>query len=183
MAEQIYPKRPPSEPWGYFLTFTCYGVRLHGDARGSVDRQHNGVGSRYLEEDSIRRTAEEKLMAAEALSLGPQERETVLAEVVSSRVRQGWTLHAVHVRTTHVHIALTANVEPEIALGKLKSFASRALNERFGKIERRWARHGSTIWLWDPHRLQRAVDYVVREQGRPMELYVNEAAWEEYMGT
>jgi hypothetical protein len=54
------------------------------------------------------------------------------------------------------------------------------LNERFGKREKRWASHGSTIWLWDPHRLQRAVDYVVRGQGTPMALYVNEAAWEEY---
>ena len=122
-------------------------------------------------------------MTAEALSLGLQERAVVLEEVISSCARQGWPLHTVHVRTTHVHVVLTAKVEPEIVLGNLKSFPSRALNERFGKVERRWARHGSTIWLWDPHRLQRAVDYVVREQGRPMDFYVNESAWEEYMGT
>jgi hypothetical protein len=170
-----------SGPYGYFLTFTCYGVRLHGDRRGSVDRQHNGVGARYLQEDALRNAAEQKLMTAEASSLPPVERSVVLDEIVSSCAKQHWGLHAAHVRSTHVHVVLTTKVEPDLVLGKLKSFASRALNKRFGMQGKRWATHGSTIWLWSPRRLQRAVDYVVRGQGRPMELYVNETAWEEYM--
>ncbi|HEX4135855.1 MAG TPA: hypothetical protein VHY84_14670 [Bryobacteraceae bacterium] len=25
----------------YFITFSCYGLHLHGDESGSVDRRHN----------------------------------------------------------------------------------------------------------------------------------------------
>ena len=38
----------------YFITFACYGARLHGEESGSVDRQHNLVGSRLLEPDPQR---------------------------------------------------------------------------------------------------------------------------------
>jgi hypothetical protein len=38
----------------YFITFACYGVRLHGDEAGSVDRHHNLIGSRLPEPDSKR---------------------------------------------------------------------------------------------------------------------------------
>ena len=58
---------------------------------------------------------------------------------------------------------------------------ARALNDRFGRKEKRWVRHGSMVWLWDPHRLDRAVDYVVRGQGEPMALYVNSQRWPEHM--
>ena len=33
------------EPVGFFITWTCYGTRLHGDACGSVDDQHNVYGT------------------------------------------------------------------------------------------------------------------------------------------
>ncbi|MCB1020585.1 MAG: hypothetical protein H6509_06285 [Bryobacterales bacterium] len=168
-------------PYGYFLTFTCYGTRLHGDSRGSVDRKHNLVGARYLEEDPLRSATERGLMTADVASLDEPERAIVLEEIISSCSRQNWLLHAAHVRSTHVHVVLTTATKPEVVLGKVKSFASRALNKRFGKKQRRWATHGSTVWLWDPRRLDRAVDYVVRGQGSPMQLYVNKLAWEEYM--
>ena len=29
----------------YFITFACYGARLHGDESGSVDRRDNLVGN------------------------------------------------------------------------------------------------------------------------------------------
>jgi hypothetical protein len=76
---------------------------------------------------------------------------------------------------------LTASVPPENVLRELKAYTSRALNARFGAREKRWARHGSKIWLWDAHRLEQAIEYVVRGQGEPMVLYVNVARWPEYM--
>jgi hypothetical protein len=58
-AGVILEPQPPglrsAQPWAYFLlTFTCYGDRLHGDKRGSVDRTHNHFGSRYLEARPLR---------------------------------------------------------------------------------------------------------------------------------
>jgi hypothetical protein len=42
----------------YFITFTCYGARLHGDKLGSVDRRQNLVGSPLLEPNPHRVTLE-----------------------------------------------------------------------------------------------------------------------------
>ena len=39
------------KPLGYLVTFTCYGMRLHGSSRGSVDRLHNRPGSSFAEPD------------------------------------------------------------------------------------------------------------------------------------
>jgi len=51
-----------------------------------------------------------------------------------------------------------------------KSYASRRLNQ--SEIDepdrKRWARHGSTRWLWKDQDLVDAIRYVVEEQGEAM---------------
>ncbi len=57
---------------------------------------------------------------------------------------------------------------------EFKSYASRELN-RLGSDEpdrRRWARHGSTRWLWKDEDVRQALQYVIDEQGEPMALFV-----------
>ena len=59
-----------------------------------------------------------------------------------------------------------------------KSYASRNLN-RLGIDEpdrRRWARHGSTRWLWKDRDVREAIRYVVEGQGEPMEVHRVELA-------
>lgn len=34
-----------SEPVAFFLTWSAYGNWLHGDTKGSVDRNHNSYGN------------------------------------------------------------------------------------------------------------------------------------------
>jgi hypothetical protein len=68
-------------------------------------------------------------------------------------------------------------VAPECVVGKLKSYSSRKLNQRFGHRSKQWARHGSTRWLWSPLEVDAAIDYVLRRQGRPMELYERIDRW------
>ena len=53
-----------------------------------------------------------------------------------------------------------------------------APNDEFGK-QRWWARHGSTIWLWNPERVNDAVNYTWN-QDEPMARYLNPNRWEEY---
>jgi hypothetical protein len=36
----------------YLITFTTYGARLHGSARGSVDDEHNVYGTPLLQVDA-----------------------------------------------------------------------------------------------------------------------------------
>ncbi|MGA2713310.1 MAG: transposase [Bryobacteraceae bacterium] len=91
-------------------------------------------------------------------------------------MHRGRKLHAAHVRTNHVHVVVEANVRPELVMNTFKSYASRSLNRR-GSDEpdrKRWARHGSTRWLWKDEDVQEAIRYVVSEQGEPMKVYLAE---------
>ena len=36
---------------------------------------------------------------------------------------------------------------------------------------KRWARHGSTRWLWKPQHVSAAMQYVVAEQGDAMSVF------------
>ncbi|MGH9785558.1 MAG: TolB family protein [Terriglobia bacterium] len=42
---------------------------------------------------------------------------------------------------------------------------------RDGADRRRWARHGSTRYLWKPENVRAAIEYVVHEQGQPMAVW------------
>ena len=48
-----------------------------------------------------------------------------------------------------------------------KAYSSRKLGMR----RKRWARHGSTRYLWKDDDVKAAVKYVVEEQGEPMSAY------------
>ena len=50
-----------------------------------------------------------------------------------------------------------------------------AIQEVCARLEepdrRRWARHGSTRWLWKPQHVSAAIQYVVAEQGDAMSVF------------
>jgi len=78
------------------------------------------------------------------------------------------------VRTNHVHVVVEAEVQPERVMLEFKSYASRALNNLGldGPDRRRWARHGSTRWLFKDRDVCEAIRYVIESQGTPMALFV-----------
>lgn len=89
-------------------------------------------------------------------------------------LHRGWGLLAAHVRTNHGHAIVEAEVRPEKIMNDFKSYASRGLN-RLGRDQpdrKRWARHGSTRWLWKDRDVPDAIRYVVEEQGEPMAVFV-----------
>ena len=55
----------------------------------------------------------------------------------------------------------------------LKAYASRRLNQMSldEPNRKRWARHGSTRWLWKPQHVSAAMQYVVAEQGDAMSVF------------
>jgi hypothetical protein len=96
---------------------------------------------------------ERKSLSQPPYVLDKNRRDTVLAAIRERCEGRGWTLLAPHIRTTHVH-----------------SYVSRRLNfEGFDDPDRkRWARHGSTRWLWKEENLLAAIKYVINEQGQAM---------------
>ena len=157
----------------YLITFACYGRHLHGDAAGSVDRAHNLPRSPLLEARPRRVAAELRKMDQPPYGMDCSRREVVLAALLERCQRQHWTLLAAHVRTNHVHMVVEAEASPERVMNDVKAYASRRLNQT-GLDEparKRWARHGSTRWLWEPEHVSAAIRYVVDEQGERMAVF------------
>ena len=160
-------------PLAYFLTFTCYGTWLHGDERGSVDREHNLAGTPVLEPDASRRSQEQECLTESPYQLDAERRGIILSAICEIVRRKQWTLHAAHVRSNHVHVVLTADGPPERVMNDIKTAASRRLNKVFPAEDgrRRWTRHGSTRYLWTENVVAEKVHYVLDGQGEPLARY------------
>ncbi len=159
----------------YFITFACYGARLHGDESGSVDRNHNLTGARLLEADPKRMSFEKENMNQPPFLLDQGSRRIVLHVLQDVCLHRGWCLLAAHVRTNHVHAVVEAEARPEKIMNDFKLYASRELNRlgHDGPDRKRWARHGSTRWLWKDQDVRDVIRYVTTEQGEVMAVYVS----------
>ena len=157
----------------YLITFTCYGRHLRGSESGSVDLHHNTFGSPGLPSNPARTRWESASMSAAPYSMDEIRREIVLNAIHQTSFERDWDLLAVHVRSTHVHLVLDSDQEPERVMSILKSRASFALNRRRCDAagQKRWTRHGSTRYLWDEKSVDAAVRYVIEDQGSPMSLF------------
>jgi REP element-mobilizing transposase RayT len=105
-------------------------------------------------------------------SMGERQ-NALVASILERSSSSGWNLLAAHVQTSHVDVILEAEVPPERVMNDLKSYASRYLNQ-LGLDEsgrKRWARHGSTRWLWKLDNVLAAIRYVVDEQGERMAVF------------
>ena len=157
----------------YLITFACYGCHLHGSESGSVDSAHNMPGTPILERDSARATFEEQRMDQSPYRLDQIRRDAVLEAIQEVCGHRGWGLLAAHVRSNHVHTVVDAEVPPERVMSDFKAYASRRLNRMTSDEpgRKRWARHGSTRWLWKPQHISAAMQYVVAEQGDAMSAF------------
>jgi REP element-mobilizing transposase RayT len=118
--------------------------------------------------------ADEIRMKEPPYQLDEARRRIVLDSICTVCRHRGWKLLAAHVRTNHLHVVVEAEDEPERVLNDFKAHASRRLNE-VEPARRRWARHGSTRWLWSPKHVSAAMQYVLEEQGEPMTCFSSES--------
>lgn len=160
-----------SDPLGYLITWTTYGTWLHGDKRGWVKSGKAGI----QQPDWQRKQHTRRKMAAPPVLLSDEQRNIVQKTVESHCVIRKWRLYAVNVRTNHVHLVVTAPVDPETMMNQLKAWCSRRLNEQIRNqtIPARsaskgpskwWTEHGSTKWINDEVYLQNAIQYVLEGQ-------------------
>jgi hypothetical protein len=112
-------------------------------------------------------------MRQEPYVLDEVRRRIVLRTIQEVAAHRGWNLGAVHVRSTHVHVVITASCRPEKVMIDLKAWCSRRLREACKETadRDRWTQHGSTRYLNDEESFVAAVKYVLDNQGDPMELY------------
>ncbi len=155
-------------PLAYFLTYTCYGTWLHGDERGSVDRENNGFQTERVPASPRRKEYVQQFrMKSSPFKLHQRERAIVHVSVAGTCERRGWTLHALNVRTNHVHVVVSGDEAPDTMATALKAWASRELADA-GNIARGtkvWTRGASTHYLWNFVEIQSAIQYVLEGQG------------------
>jgi len=158
-------------PIGYLITFTTYGMWVHGDDRGSVDKEHNRYGSPFVASNRALRRKEYDTLKNQPLSLSENQREHVLRVILEVCRFRGWHAHAVHVRSNHVHIVVSGEENPEKMMVNFKAYATRALRKHANEqstIKKYWTRHGSTRYLWTEESIASAMKYVENEQGEGM---------------
>jgi REP element-mobilizing transposase RayT len=162
-------------PIAYFITFSCYGKRLHGEGAETVDRRRNAYDTPFVPPSVAIAEIEEAAMTHPPFILEVGQREIVLRAIQEVCSYRTWRLWAAHVRSDHVHVVAGGQHPAERIMNDFKAYASRALNRRApGEAGGpRWARHGSTVYLWTPTDVSAAVDYVIRQQGEPMACWEN----------
>jgi len=104
-------------------------------------------------------------MKAAPFVLGAAERSCVGAAARQVCRGRRWDLHAINVRTSHVHAVISAAEPPEAVMHALKAAASGQLR-REGLIapgQKVWARHGSTRYVRE-YGLEAVCAYVMQFQ-------------------
>jgi REP element-mobilizing transposase RayT len=155
-------------PLAVFFTFRCYGTWLHGDERGSVDRTHNIYGSPKIKPSGNWRKHNQKLLLHPPFKLDADGRGSVARSIEATCFKRGWGLHAVNIRTNHVHVvASIGTTRASQGLIALKANATRQLREDglWRSEHTPWADKGSKRRLWNEKSVWEACDYVLNGQG------------------
>jgi REP element-mobilizing transposase RayT len=155
-------------PLAHLITFRSYGTWLHGDQRGSVDREHNLYKAPYASANENRKNHNKKILKGEPVLLDAPRRESVEKAIRETCNYRKWTLHAINVRTNHVHVVVSIGTKKsELALNALKANATRQMREDgcWKMNYSPWVDKGSRRNLWNERSLERAIDYVLNGQG------------------
>ncbi|MGE3180372.1 MAG: hypothetical protein AB7N71_01980 [Phycisphaerae bacterium] len=157
-----------SDPLGYLITFSIFGTRLHGDERGSVDRQHNVYGEPTLGIDHKRNERAKDRMGSAEVRLTNDQQCAVEDAMKEIAARGGWELSAISAADDHVHVVLSGEAQPQKIRALAKRWLSDFLNARWRQDAPSgwWAEGGSCKYLWDADSLRRAVEYVAQQRCR-----------------
>jgi REP element-mobilizing transposase RayT len=149
----------------FFSTWTTYGTWLPGDDRGWFDG-----GRGWRDPDQRRAFASKLLMAADAVTLTPAQRQLVELVIAEHSAFRGWGLHAVNCRTNHVHVVVSAGDSPlALPRAQYKAWSTRRLKEQAtatGNPPRMnwWTERGWDVYIDDDEELAAVVAYVLEGQ-------------------
>jgi hypothetical protein len=156
--------------YAYLVTFCCYGSWLPGDPRGTTDRRHNVPGTPRAPPNVPLHVWTARRLPQAPFELDPAARGVVEVAIRDQCARAGWTLHAVHVRTKHLHVVVSGRAPAERMMNQIKARATQHLRKAalIGDETRPWSRHGSIRRLLTGDAVERACHYVVFGQGAPL---------------
>jgi REP element-mobilizing transposase RayT len=169
----------------WHFTWTTYGTRLPGDARGFVSnvRGDEGHGVRFNARGAdavsdippLEQYMRERLIGP-PIYLTQEHADLLLPQFQETAAYRGWALLAVAVMTNHVHLVagLPGDPDPSEVLGDFKGYGSRPLNRRWGKPASGtwWTEGGSKRKKADAGAILEAIRYV-RTQENPFVVWLN----------
>jgi len=107
-------------------------------------------------------------MTAKPVILDLDQRRIVYRSIGQTCIFRNWSLYAANVRPTHAHAVVCAGLTGAgKVLNALKANSTRALREAGCTAggHSPWADKGSQKYLWNQQSVDRAVEYVLYEQG------------------
>lgn len=152
---------------GYFITFTTYGTWVHGDQRGSVDKEHKHHSMPKAPPMKRREKANRASMKWPAFTLNAKARGVVDKTIREVCEHRGWELIRLNVRTNHVHLVVWTRDPASKVMKDIKAWCTRRLREA-GCVEAEqevWTEGGSMRKLFTEEALRNAIEYVVNGQG------------------
>ena len=157
-----------------FITWTAYGSWLPGDVRGWMKWKKGEQQPQPVLEDWCKAR-----MKGGPVLLDDQHRKTVDEVIHRHSQIRGWELHAVSVRSNHVHVAVTVvpktgNKDSRAVDGikrvrdELKANATRVLRRCENPIanEKVWTKGGDMQFIDNDENLERVVIYISEAQDR-----------------
>jgi REP element-mobilizing transposase RayT len=158
-------------PLAHFISFRCYGTWLHGDERGSINRNNNVYQTPFIPSNQGWKTHNTSKLKSAPETLNSDQRRIVETAIREVCEHKKWTLHAINVRTNHIHtVVFVAADSSTSALNAFKAYSTRHLrnNGLWPHSHSPWSNKGSRRHLWNEASLLRAIDYVVNGQGGPL---------------
>ncbi len=153
----------------YHITWGTYGTRLHGDPRGTVDRQNNEYGTPVPEYDEHRWIRETENLKFDPIYLTRDEMIFVESIIPSICECDYWKIIECAAGPDHVHTVLSSPNDPETIRRLLKRWLGQAMSEQFGLEKGRtwWAECGSIRWIDNERYFANAANYVHRQHATP----------------
>ncbi|MBZ0135516.1 MAG: transposase [Planctomycetes bacterium] len=160
-ARRSWRANRPPEP------FTTYGTWLHGNERGSVDRKSKDIDRKYVAPDPILHEYMEERLKHPKVKLDANARRIVRETIENYCNFKSWGLHAINVRTNHVHLVVEAAEPASKMLNAIKARATRILREEkaFPPDQPIWTERGNKGRIRSERSLKRAIKYVLEDQG------------------
>jgi hypothetical protein len=149
-----------------------YGTRLHGDPRGTVDRQHNQYGEPVLSYDEHRWEREQSLLKFPLVVFKRDEMMVVESLLPAICQRGGWIHRTGACGPDHVHEVLASPNDPATVRRLLKRWLGQELSRVLRPLPGGatwWAECGSIRWIFeeDDDYLANAMRYVQRQRATP----------------
>lgn len=114
-----------TDPIAFFITWTCYGTWLPGDARGST-RWRGG----FLRPRPSLETWCRERMQGKPVMLSKTQQGIVEQTITDHCRHRRWHLHQHDCRSNHVHVVVTAfEYTGEVVRDQLKAWCTRRLTE------------------------------------------------------